>query len=203
MATVLATLLFVVNFAFIVFIVSGDTGDLSLFMLWFVLCISPDFVALRCLYICCCRRGCLASAWKWMSDPAERQFRREERRQGAFAAAVEAEIPEQAPQPAALAPEPVARTPPAILTRKQIERLLSKLATEDSSSETLADVCSICLETQLAETGRSVSLERGPVVKFPICQHGFHFSCITRWMVGGRESCPVCRRNILGLTASD
>lgn len=46
------------------------------------------------------------------------------------------------------------------------------------------DTCAICLEDQVPGD---------QVCRLP-CDHGFHRTCIHRWLVGHKNSCPVCAR---------
>ena len=51
--------------------------------------------------------------------------------------------------------------------------------------------CAICLETMSA-SGSGVDR----VKALPQCGHAFHWRCLRRWLLGGHESCPVCRRSL-------
>jgi Ring finger domain len=78
------------------------------------------------------------------------------------------------------------------LTRPQIDKLVEKMPTAgcDSASE----VCSVCLEG-----GVEASPLKPRAVLLPSCDHFFHAKCISVWLSRGETSCPVCRRDILGL----
>lgn len=48
------------------------------------------------------------------------------------------------------------------------------------------EICSVCLE----------DLYRGAVGALD-CRHEFHVKCITKWLVGGENCCPLCRATAL------
>lgn len=75
------------------------------------------------------------------------------------------------------------------LSRPYEEIILEQLKTlktrefdgEDKRHEN-KEICSVCLE----------DLYRGTVVTLD-CHHEFHLNCIRRWLLGGRNICPLCR----------
>lgn len=90
----------------------------------------------------------------------------------------------------------VVAQPAKVLSEVQVDLLLGKLEEEvTGEGEVESDVCSICLE----ERGESDDGEENKRVLLPLCKHAYHLPCIKSWIVSGREECPVCRQNILGV----
>lgn len=86
--------------------------------------------------------------------------------------------------------------PAKVLSDGQVDRLLGKLEEEvTGEGDFESDVCSICLE----ERGEDDDGEENKRVVLPLCKHVYHLPCIKRWIASGREECPVCRHNILGV----
>jgi hypothetical protein len=48
--------------------------------------------------------------------------------------------------------------------------------------------CPICLE----------EFNKGELIQsFGVCTHEFHISCLNSWLLGGKNTCPVCRQVLL------
>lgn len=54
------------------------------------------------------------------------------------------------------------------------------------------DTCCICLENYTDyKSSEPIYLK---------CKHIFHYNCLAAWRDSGKNSCPICRRNIVNIT---
>lgn len=67
-----------------------------------------------------------------------------------------------------------------------LEQLKIRNFDEEERHEDEEEICSICLE----------DLYRGTIAALD-CRHEFHVGCITRWLVGCKNFCPLCRATAL------
>lgn len=78
---------------------------------------------------------------------------------------------------------------PVTATQSQIDRIPITVYHKQAMTEMLNDKCQVCLE-EYAESQELRMLQ---------CKHGFHKDCVDRWLMEGRNCCPICR----GIPVSD
>ncbi|KAG2171999.1 hypothetical protein INT43_001476 [Umbelopsis isabellina] len=82
---------------------------------------------------------------------------------------------------------------PVTATQGQIDRIPITVYHKQAMTEMLNDKCQVCLE-EYAESQELRMLQ---------CKHGFHKDCVDRWLMEGRNCCPICRGVPVSDTDSD
>lgn len=92
--------------------------------------------------------------------------------------------------------------PIAISSTSKTEKGTTKSNTRDdtssdSDSSSSSNSSSSSSETDSDEESEKENLNEKLMVRVLLCNHCFHSSCITRWLVNTKAVCPLCFRNVL------
>jgi hypothetical protein len=82
---------------------------------------------------------------------------------------------------------------PITATQSQIDQIPITVYHKQAMTDMLNDKCQVCLE-DYAESQELRMLQ---------CKHGFHKDCVDRWLMEGRNCCPICRGVPVSDTDSD